>query len=180
MLDADDRELSTNSLESGNGSELNSQYILEHQSSSSDGGFRKSDSPRVNAAEYFVVEDASETAEEIVVGEMDTWEEEEGGTFADEEGGGTVADEGLLVSTVDMDFPTAVQEEEVVVEEAVLSTPLDDLSDFEVNIASIKCCGFRKYFFRIRGSVIPNYGSVRPVNYCLRPRILPGFFVAID
>jgi hypothetical protein len=152
MLDAEDnRELSTNSPE------LNSQYILEHPSSSgdfSDGDFRKSDSPRVNAAEYFVVEDtaeASETAEEIVVGDMDTWEEEEGGggTVADEEGGGTVADEGLLVSTVDMDFPTAVQEEEVVVEEAVLSTPLDDLSDFEVNIACI-CYQFCGSVDRIR------------------------------
>jgi len=140
--------------------------------------------PRVNAAEYFVVEDtaeASETAEEIV-GEMDTWEEEEGGggTVADEEGCGTVADEGLLVSTVDMDFPTAVQEEEVVVEEAVLSTPLDYLSDFEVNIACIYYQGLwiRRYFFRIRirGSVIPIYGSGRPVYYCLRLRILPGHF----
>jgi hypothetical protein len=142
MLDAEERELSTNSLELGNGSELGSQYILEHPSSRafSDDSVRNSGSPRVNAAEYFVVEDASETAEEIVVGDMDTWEEEEGSgtTVADEEGsGGTVADEGgLLVSTFDMDFPTAVQEEEVVVE-AVLSTPLDDLSDFEVNIACI-------------------------------------------
>jgi hypothetical protein len=159
MRDADDRELSTNSLESGNGSELNSQYILGHPSSSdfSDDGFRKSDSPRVNAAEYFVVEDtaeASETAEEIV-GDMDTWEEEGGGgTVADEEGGGgTVADdESLLVSTVDMDFPTAVQEEEVVVEEAVLSTPLDDLSDFEVSIY-YQCCGSVNISFGPDGSM---------------------------
>ena len=156
MLDAEERELSTNSLELENGSELCSQNILEHSSDGdfSDNGFRKSDSPRVNAAEYFVVEDASETAEEIVVGDMDTWEEEEGGetTVADGEGGGTVADEGLLVSTVDMDFPTAVQEEEVVVEEAVPSTPLDDLSDFEVSIY-YQCCGSVNISFGPDGSM---------------------------
>ncbi len=177
MLEAEDRDPSTNSPE------LNSQNILEHPSSSGDFsycGFRKFDSPRVNAAEYFVVEDtaeASETAEEIV-GEMDTWEEEEGsGTVADEEGGGTVADESLLVSTVDMDFPTAVQEEEVV-EEAVLSTPLDDLSDFEVHIACIYLLFMDPSIFlsvRIHGSRNPN-GSGRLVNYGLRPRILPGHF----